>query len=561
MDPLDSKFTVNLNDQFYHFKATLYNGVQKIEIPQGFIELITIKESLLSWVTSGSLLLKNDLEFFERGDIDNTKSYQGNIYTFRSDGRNRLNIRFFPIANINLEENIDTKFAEDWEINYDFAVVSIQDVSSTNGIEKFKQLEFVDERFQIFEESSILWSTRYLATRVIANQSGTNSTNPALLINAKEGKCLIGASVKDFIQTVCNSPEIQDEESIFTEQKELMIGFSEEGSIEEPDISVAAFSKEWDEGSDTNYIFYTTPATYNVNDNLSYLLSNYIASDSYVRDGTEKYEMNFLPGILRLHRYKKEWSLVGIDKIFEKASPNNNLQEGCVETLTLQSITNTEDYPSVNITYDIGQSYVNGKLVNIHIPNTSIIYNYNIAPMSGVDDMSITNRPVVQYDIASSTWSIYCKQNSIEAVHTAVKEKIIKNNLYNGSRHEPLLSTNKAKLNGVNTKIQHTVHQTVAAQYASRNDMIMRSVFLNQAITFSAKGLTVRTPGKFINIISNVDRLNDFEKKFNGQWLLTEVTHTINKDNGYTNNCIAVRVSSYTKLKTTDSLTPSTSKV
>lgn len=548
---MNSKFIVNLNDQLYYFKATLYNGTQLVELPQGFIESISIKEMLFEWAAEGTLLLKSDFEFFERGAL-NSNGRSQSLYTFRSDGRNKLNICFFPLKNSNIE-NIDESFAENWEINYDFVITSIEDIASSNNTKKYKQISFVDERLQLFSEINTLWSTSFLSRRILNDSNPTANYSPVVIENAKLNKCKIGSSIRDLIYTICNSPEVRDEEDIFREIDEIKVGFERDGSIKKPEKSVATFSKEWDEGSEDNYMFYTTPASYSALDNINYLMNHFLASSPINQYNSTDYTLDNLPGLLLNHRYKKEWSLIGINKLFEKASANNSPGEYCIETLITQTQEASYKGLDIDITYNIGQSTSGSDALNIHIPNTSVIYNYNVVPMSNSDDMQITNRPVVNYNTQYGTWGIFTKDNSIEAVYNLAKSTIT-SNLYNGARHLPLMSSNKYKLLGTNTSIQHTVAQTVAARLAARNDMLMRYIFLNQAVSFSARGLTLRTPGKFINILTDVKTLNDFEQKFTGQWLLTEVNHVIDKVDGYTTRCVAVKVSSFDKIKTTDKL-------
>ena len=76
------------------------------------------------------------------------------------------------------------------------------------------------------------------------------------------------------------------------------------------------------------------------------------------------------------------------------------------------------------------------------------------------------------------------------------------------------------------------------------------NLFLNQALEFTSKGLTIRTPGKFI-ILDRKSRLseknNDFEDKFVGQWLLSQVTHVFSKDT-YLTNTISVKINTYREL-------------
>ena len=549
LDDQTGKYTININDQLYYFKLTLYNGVQVVEVPYSFVEALQFRENLYNWYMDGSLLLKNDLEFFERGTVTSlssntrTSASKSSIYTFRTDGRNKINLKFYPISLLETPDNKNANLAT-WGIDLDLVVTEIEDITSARDHKKFKKLSFVDERLQIFSEINTPWSTYYLASQAL---SSAETLPIATQSNYTESKIKAGAAIKHLIQTACKSPDIEGTVASSLMPYEIKVGFDDSGSIDRPNINVASFQDTWDDGSDDSYIFYTSPATYSVFDDIEYMSSHYLASTSTsILNTTGGYDTSNMPGILSLHRFTKKWNIFGIDTLFNDLNKTSKERGYKIESFTIQMPTINNEKPSINIS--------NVKdITELHIPNTSVIYAYNVLPMSNQDDINITNRPVIHYDREASTWSVHTKQNSIEAVHSVFEEKFIKKLPVN-SLQKGLLSLNLNKLKGINTYPHYSVAQTTAATIATRNEMLFKSLLLNQSISFTAKGLTNRSAGRFVNIITSFSTLTDFEKKFVGQWMLTDVVHVLKQDTGYTNECIAVKISSYQDTVVTDDI-------
>jgi hypothetical protein len=180
----------------------------------------------------------------------------------------------------------------------------------------------------------------------------------------------------------------------------------------------------------------------------------------------------------------------------------------------------------------------------------SQILSYRFIGMSVMDDQRIINRPVVNYNNAKSVWNIFYEDNTAESVKEVYKKEFLPK-LYKGKDSGVLIGINKDKINGINTIPQHEVVQSNAVNVYARNDMIYYNLLLNQAIEFTSKGLTIRTPGKFI-IIDRKNRTseknNDFEDKFVGQWLLSQVTHTFSQDT-YLTNTVSVKVNTFRELE------------
>jgi hypothetical protein len=83
---------------------------------------------------------------------------------------------------------------------------------------------------------------------------------------------------------------------------------------------------------------------------------------------------------------------------------------------------------------------------------------------------------------------------------------------------------------------------------APLNQMIMDAIFLNQIISFQTIGLTIRTPGVFINIYrSDAGERNPFDDRFLGQWLVIKTNHMFTQKD-YKTEIIAVKIDSFAKI-------------
>lgn len=537
----DPRFLAVFNQQQYFFKITIYNGdknTSPLELDYYFVDQLTIEETLYNWYVTGFLILKNEYEFFERGAVDKaTVDKFLSIYTFRNDGRNKVNIRIYPIFNPD-QEITESISPELWEINYDFVIYNVEDLPAKNLAQKRKKLFLWDERYQHFLERNIQWSTYYVA------EKQQLSINPELDLTQilPDTTCKVGEAIKHLIQTACGETDISP-----ISNKTLKVGWDPTdpiSGIKSPNLKVASFD-EWDNGAELNKINYTSPAGYTVIDDLDYLMQYYI-SNSNIQDVKNL----GMPGLLRLSRYTKKWSLTGIDQLFQQSTDGDNAGSNLIEQLFVQmpseesvrnSVRKTPESPAVNIT---GRA----NFVNISVGVSSNIYAYRFTTMSSLDDLKITNRPIVNYNNNTCLWNLYYKDNSIESVKSAINQELLPK-LY-GRKLGALIGVNKSKINGLNTFPTNVIMQGDFVKVLNRNEMILSNILLNQALEFDSLGLTIRTPGKFISIDrldSNSPNRNDFEDRFIGQWMLARVVHTF-VGNKYLTNTLGVKMHSFNEL-------------
>jgi hypothetical protein len=508
-------------EQYHYFEVLMYNqitGEKPFNVPFFLIDELQINESLHNWITSGHLILNSDFEIINRGALPNANADAQTPqvkapYIDRTDGRNRLSVRLYPV---NPDETKDPKVLskDTWEMCFDFVITDIEDLDSDNNQKKKRKYKFVDERFQIFYEKNIEFST--------------------ILMNAKK----LGKKPNELTvaETELNPNEIL--KAIITEaatdqksKQKIKIGFDETGSIDKPTVDLDTFDdQDWDMGDPNNKIFFASPANSNVLEDIFYVLSR--CSDK-----------NGFPVILDFGRTTKDkkWHLRSLKDYFDKATPSQ------VEWMHIEDGYSPDHSPPYIPRADTSAGENNDKNFNSLI--ASRINNYKYSPMVAMDDNRIKTKPLHYFDFDTGTYHIKRKDNSVKKL--IEKLKILCENLYsfkNGKGAQPLLSLNQTK----------TSHQMIENQRSSsgkhipKNEplmkMILDFVFLNQSLTFEALGLTIRAPGKFIYIdrIATAEN-NPFDDRFIGPWLIVKVTHLFTQAS-YMNHVNAVKVDTFSKI-------------
>ena len=525
---------VLIRDQYYDIRITMYNMITKpFVIPFKAVEGLVIEENLAHWWTKGWIILKNDFELLERGvktTILRSANADGSVqtqttgdavdplYLFRHDARNKINIRIFPI----LEES--SLVPEDkWEMNYDFIIYDIEDLPSPNCVRKNKKLYFIDEKYQLFSERNICWSTS-------THGPASKASVPAWQLPDEERTMNANMAVASILEAAGGNDKDNE-----TRLSNYNVGYDDGGSIDKPNLYIDSIdSSNWNSdgalaAESEAAIMYTSPANATVLDDLEYVLSFTKGSDQG-------------PVFLRFGRdtNNKKWQLLSLSDYFSKSEQ--------IERLILQDGLE----PVVNVYTPRANSTVGGNILNFTSGRASLIKKYKFAAMASIDDDRIINRPMHHYDFLTGEYNITYSNNTAIDVVTKLKE-IASNGLYNFSSGsgrpgtpQLLLNINKTKSLGVSI-VNHLSVQNHGPSNLTQIQMIKDSLFLNQSLYFQAEGLTFRTPGKFV-FIDRFDstELNSFDDKFLGQWFITKVTHFFTPEQ-YLTDVVATKIDSYNK--------------
>jgi hypothetical protein len=507
-------FVHQIDKELYLIEIYFYNSIENpVSIPFYMVDSLTINESLINWWITGNIVLNNINEITQRNYSLKNEKKINHLYIDRTDGRNRINIRIIPLDSDKHEYEDKQK----WEMSYDLVVYDIEDLPSDNIQNKLKRYYFIDERYQIFSEKNIEWST---ATAVL-NMPGDNPV--------KREDFLIDDTLRNLNPNIALAELLK-----FASQNDgepINVGFSDSSAIDKPNIKLGDI-QNWNMGSkDITNIFYTSPAYFNVIDDINFLQSRCIGDNND-------------PVFLEFGRNTE-------NKFFYLASLTDILKDSSnqIERLILDENPSGENSPY------IPRAFIDEEKDNKSGNNYTSVYSriskYKFTPMAPIDDTNnFINSPLHYFDSINGQFNIIYEGNSIQSTIKRF-EDISKNTLYSFTKPENkphlLTNINKTKANGVMISNKYLadpyVNENISSIYMMRD-----FIFLNQTLSFQQKGLTFRTPGKFVFVDSIISGDNNpFDDRFLGQWLITSVTHLFTK-NEYVTEVVANKIDTHSKI-------------
>jgi hypothetical protein len=514
-----------IGHQKYYIEVVMYNsieGEQPFYVPFLMIDSLEINESLHNWVTKGQLTLNTQFESISRGSPNNASAGvdKSNVtqiikapYIDRTDGRNKVSIKLYPQEEDN---NISDKPRKNWEINYDFIVTDVVDIDVNNTQNKKRMYKLIDERYQILVEKNLEWSTSIIASTKLGN-----GKKPYQLKDS-EAALIPNDVLKEFLT-------IAGKDAKSSEQ--IKIGFDDKGTIDKPNIPFNKIIEEnWEVGKADNKMLYYSPANTNGLQDMFYVLARCTDKEGY-------------PVILDYGRSvdDKGWHLKPLSKYFEKSI------DICVEKLELDIGTNAKNPPVSR-----GPETESTNTQNFYSAVASKISKYRFSPMVAIDDNRITNSPLHYFNHSTGEFVIKFAKNTASKVIDTLKT-FAQKGLYsykNNSNLSPqiLLNLNKTKQLGEMLKNEFSSSGQFIPETAPLNQMILDAIFLNQILSFQTIGLTIRTPGVFINIYrSDAGEPNPFDDRFLGQWLVIKTNHLFTQED-YKTEIIAVKIDSFSKI-------------
>lgn len=517
-----------IGNQFYYIEICFYNGIYEkpIFIPMNIVENISIKESLTNWATTGYITLQNDYQFLEKGGMLKTSTGEKKIMNNmlivdRPDGRNKFCIRLYPVIPENTslgskQNEFIQKNLKDYEIYYDFVVYDVQDQPTENAEKKLKTYYLWEERYQLFLERNLEWSTALAAKKY---------TGITEFITDNDRKLIPNLALKTLLFDAANYPD----------GSQMFVGYSPQGKINEPEYFASdIIDEEWNAGptDEDKKIFYTSFSNTNVIEDINYLLPYCSDNDGF-------------PVLLTLGRTSedKRFKLTSLKEIFDKSSENQ--KERLILADTKDAVTSTSMWKSRGPEFEDEQD----TLKNFTSGQASLITSYQFCPMSNLDDRNLITTPHHYFDFSTGEFNIVFEQNKIEDLVTKSKEMVSGLiNLQNGKNGQILLKNNKLKSETASIKNNYSAVSDIPKNIPSLQ-MLKDFVFLNQALVFETYGLTFRRPGNFMTVesIHSSDQPNDFFDKFLGQWLIVEVEHKFTK-NLYSTVVTSNKVDAYDKV-------------
>lgn len=531
------KFIHQIRDQYYYIEIWLYNqidGQKPFAVPFIFVNSLAIEETLMDWVVKGWIVFNNSFEILERGSpgSDNKPEIVKAPYIFRTDGRNRISIKIYPIANNKTKNysdigiNDDSLPKEKWEMSFDCVIYDVEDLPTADAQTKLRKYYFWDERYQIFSEKNIDWST---------------STDYRLPDHER------GMSANLALRDLINSASKTDPKSNNESSEVIKIGYLEGGVINNPQIPLNDFwnwdygnsadtiKKRLPNGQEISYrkdlIFYTSPANSNVIDDINYVLENTISSKGY-------------PTFLRFGRWSEEknWSLIGLEKYFENAENEQ------VERIIIDDGIEASKKPYIP---RASAQFYNNDINNFMSGIASKIKQYKFSPMVAIDDNRIVNTPLHQYDFSMGRFNMFYRENTAEEVINNMTQ-VGEMGLYSFTKNKNLgphilLNLNKTKKQGIMLNNMFSPKTFVPTNLA-KLVMMKDALFLNETLSFVANGLTIRSPGRFLFVDKvNSNESNPFDDRFLGQWMITKVVHVFTQDK-YVTEVLSSKIDTFSKL-------------
>lgn len=560
-------FIHQIRDQLYYIEIMMYNQLEDqkpVPIPFVLVHSLAFEESLSEWNVKGWIVFDDKLETLSRGSV--TESNQNlkysnaedvpPYYIFRNDGRNRISFKIYPVPNTKNSYNIfgdsNPLPKEQWEMSYDCVIYDIEDMPVGNNHNKLRKYYFWDERYQFFSERNIEWSTRLQGiktlTSIFDNLKNPKHETPELLTDFESS---IPANVA--IKSIIDTASLIDPKPESLAGDVVKIGFTEgNGKIDKPNIPLNTYSLEWDNGylnddeQNHNRIFYTSPASANVLDDLDYVMQNACSKEGYpvfLKFGRNSGDYIDGKSSGSSNTKNKQWELISLKTLLSRAKSEQ------VERLFIEDGVETKKpyIPRGPLYGDDIEDYV---AQNFMSGIASRIKTYKFSPMVSLDDMKIVNRPLHYYNFNNGTFNIISENNTAKSVIDKFKDAA-KDNLYSFGTDQDghiLANLNQTKQKGIATK-PALVYRQFFPSNLPQIEMMKNLLFLNQAISFVCAGLTIRTPGKFIFIDSagsNGER-NAFNDRFLGQWIMTKVFHLFTKDT-YVTEVIATKVDTFQKI-------------
>jgi hypothetical protein len=485
----NNKYATIIDSQGFKFTVYIFNGQdQPTPLNKNIIKSLVIEQSSDSWYIKGFIIIDDKYNILQRPYTSQIDPPAGMFYKFRSDGNDTLIIGIQPILDNSAP---DTLKPEIWNLQLVLSIYDVQDFSFSNetGL-KYKKLYFWEQDYQTMIERKIDWST----CRLVNNAA--NLTDKAKAV-------FTGDAIKDLITNALGSNQ--------------------------------TFSADWDRGS--SKINYTSWAGNNINDDLDYLIKSHVSASQGGTTG------DF--GILSRNRYTKEWNLESLMSIFGKAVVNNSPGPYQSEHFFISDSTVQLNNQLAVMPYKTPTSNTISLNSNIHLGQYSTIESYEFVDMAAIDNIKVLNTtPVYSNDLGSHQFNVEFEEHDISNIKDYIRTNYV-NKLKHSIKPDVLLTLNKTKTEAIAIDPVYSHGITSTDRLASgKNTQLMSSLFLNQCVVFTVKGMTYRTSNRFIGIdrLFN-DTTNDFDNRLLGQWYILNCKHIFIEDR-YVNELTCVKIHS-----------------
>lgn len=456
-----------LNGQEYSVSVSLSNPDKELLIPKNnFIELM-FKESSLNWPFKGYFDYDDSFEQIERFKESSDRK-NSELFYFRRDGTDKINVYLYPILKSD-DIRSDSEYFNNMFLKFSGSIYDVEDLFLSNIGMKVKRLYFWDDVY-------------HKATEITTNISTSE------YVGIKEKRSTI--NLKDIERSV--------ETGSFLKY------------IFEDKLNAKTSKDIWDVG--VNKIFHTSPAIFNINDNINHVVASHLSDQEY-------------PALLRYNRFKDEYEFLSFNFLFN--TYNDQLKERFMF------------HDKENEKAPIGPFRTSG--VNCYnLKEGSVIDVYKYTKMAPLDNMkAVCSKSVNWYDRKRKIFKTSMEKNSAEYASEKMSDLV---SHLNTSRSKPMFPLNKMKMENKSIETIYSTgsYENFGAMSKGLNNILCGSLFLNDCIHFTALGNLLRTSSTFMEIDSEYDLQGSWEDRFLGSWFIVEVTHVFTS-NLYHNDIVAIK--------------------
>lgn len=460
---------VNFDGQDYDVLVELDNGLGP---PKSFnsqaIHSLSIKEGFLDWNTRGFVVFDNAYEYIERKPYEeDAKLKEDGHYKMRTDGHDIIRIRITPDPRSKANPAASAKLDFKWEIYFEGVIVDVEDIMGPTNA-KLKKMYFWEKEYFYMLEKNVEFST----AQIIKEYSIKDGHNISQWDN--RGRALRANEVLYWY--FHKIPEYSNL------------------------IDTWGWSRNF---TDNNFLFYTSPASYKMIDDVEYITKRCVDSESAPMD------------IPILHFRRRTFSGEGKRLTFLSLNDYYKFRLNPAEKEEMYIADSGEDFGK-------GVVLQKSKPANIKARDFSDIGEYSFTEMSGIDSAKLLQcKPQYDYNFIQGQFNVRMSDHTVE---NAIKhtDTYMKNTASKVNRTQ----LNTWKVDGHNLTPHWNLSNDPMGAYAfGRNEIVHSAVFNGTVIHMNLKGMTHRMPGTFFNVQKKQYNDTDFDNRLEGEYFFVQVTH------------------------------------
>lgn len=480
------------NNQSYDIEIEIRNDKNSLKLTQNAFTELSFEEDLFQWEIGGYIVLNNRYEMF-RKNPDATSEAPNNFYKYMGNGQDIISIKivpklFGPADNQNhTTPGIKELPFKQWGIQFEGVIFDVEDIGG-DGENKMIKLSFMERIMFQMLNLNLEFSTVTMATEGMDDEA-------IIKLDNYKRSLKLGDAIYSLLKTA--------------EFEKYCMNYG---------------SEKWNLGDDKNKIFYTSPSYHTCAQDLHFLSTLHTSDEAHLFEPCFfMFDRNELPDT------PKQFSITPITEYFKKAGIGTPL-EYSVEHFTLVNNIQHEKTNHISIKK---APIIDGPTTTVDVKaiEYSDIKTYDFLENQALRNVSMFNNKLpVSFNHIDGQFNFEKKENTAEEVRKYLEDNYV--SLLKNQDKKSRVTLNKEIKDGKNSEIFYTMLQTKEARYAvARNRLLLSMMFNSMGISFSARGLTIRQPGRFIGI-SKKGEINekDFDHRIEGQYLLTNVRHVFSTE-------------------------------